>query len=105
MGQCDVLVTVAALSNVSKILGTFQGVQSAEFLTRTIVGVIVVCFVLDALLLSQPTAMTLAVGMWPTIRGETLYTAMALVGANAMPHTFYCHSPLAKVCYCHENQA
>ncbi|CAK9193212.1 unnamed protein product [Sphagnum troendelagicum] len=79
-----------------QLVVSLLGVQSAEFLTRTIVGVIVVCFVLDALLLSQPTAMTLAVGMWPTIRGETLYTAMALVGANAMPHTFYCHSPLAK---------
>ncbi|KAH8975941.1 hypothetical protein BDL97_01G186800 [Sphagnum fallax] len=79
-----------------QLVVSLLGVQSAEFLTRTIIGVIVVCFVLDALLLSQPTAMTLAVGMWPTIRGETLYTAMALVGANAMPHTFYCHSPLAK---------
>jgi Mn2+/Fe2+ NRAMP family transporter len=67
-----------------------------EVLTRTVVGVIMVCFGLDALL-SQPNAVLLAGGMWPNIRGETLYTAMALVGANVMPRRFYLYSPLAKV--------
>jgi len=51
---------------------------------------------LDALL-SPPNAMVIAVGMRPKLRGDTLYTAMALLGANVMPHTFYLRSPLAKV--------
>jgi Mn2+/Fe2+ NRAMP family transporter len=67
-----------------------------EFLTRIVVGVILVCFGLDALL-SLPNAMVIAVGMRPKLRGDTLYTAMALLGANVMPHTFYLRSPLAKV--------
>ncbi len=41
--------------------------------------------------------MVIAVGMRPKLRGDTLYTVMALLGANVMPHTFYLRSPLAKV--------
>ncbi|CAM6043709.1 unnamed protein product, partial [Sphagnum compactum] len=80
---------------VFQVVLPLLGVQSVEVLTRTVVGVIMVCFGLDALL-GQPNAVLLAGGMWPNIRGETLYTAMALVGANVMPCRFYLYSPLAK---------
>ncbi|CAM6008294.1 unnamed protein product, partial [Sphagnum balticum] len=80
---------------VFQVVLPLLGVQSVEVLTRTVVGVIMVCFGLDALL-GQPNAVLLAGGMWPNIRGETLYTAMALVGANVMPRRFYLYSPLAK---------
>ncbi|CAM6021210.1 unnamed protein product [Sphagnum balticum] len=80
---------------VFQVVLPLMGLQSAEFLTRIVVGVILVCFGLDALL-SPPNAMVIAVGMRPKLRGDTLYTAMALLGANVMPHTFYLHSPLAK---------
>ncbi|CAK9216437.1 unnamed protein product [Sphagnum troendelagicum] len=80
---------------VFQVVLPLLGVQSVEVLTRTVVGVIMLCFGLDALL-GQPNAVLLAGGMWPNIRGETLYTAMALVGANVMPCRFYLYSPLAK---------
>ncbi|CAK9857323.1 unnamed protein product [Sphagnum jensenii] len=80
---------------VFQVVLPLMGLQSAEFLTRIVVGVILVCFGLDALL-SPPNAMVIAVGMRPKLRGDTLYTVMALLGANVMPHTFYLRSPLAK---------
>ncbi|CAK9254869.1 unnamed protein product [Sphagnum jensenii] len=80
---------------VFQVVLPLMGLQSAEFLTRIVVGVILVCFGMDALL-SPPNAMVIAVGMRPKLRGDTLYTVMALLGANVMPHTFYLRSPLAK---------
>ncbi|CAM6071418.1 unnamed protein product [Sphagnum tenellum] len=80
---------------VFQVVLPLMGLQSVEFLTRIVVGVILVCFGLDALL-SPPNAMVIAAGMRPKLRGDTLYTVMALLGANVMPHTFYLRSPLAK---------
>lgn len=54
------------------------------------------CFGLDTLL-SRPSLTTVVGGMWPKVRGDTLYTAVGLLGANVMPHTFYLHSALVQV--------
>lgn len=59
----------------------------------TIVGVVLVCFGLGALL-SGPTAPAIISGLWPKVRGDSLYIAVGLIGANVMPHTFYLHSAL-----------
>lgn len=73
-----------------------QGVQRVELIAGSIVGVVLVCFGLGTLL-SQPSATAIVGGMWPKVRGDSLYTAVGLLGANVVPHTFYLHSALLQV--------
>lgn len=73
-----------------------QGVQRVELIAGSIVGVVLVCFGLGTLL-SQPSASAIVGGMWPKVRGDSLYTAVGLLGANVVPHTFYLHSALFQV--------
>lgn len=65
----------------------------AELAAGCIVGVVILCFGLGTLL-SRPSAFAFLGGVWPKVRGDSLYTAVGLIGANVVPHTFYLHSAL-----------
>lgn len=74
----------------------FQGVHRAELVAGSVVGVVLVCFGLGTLL-SRPSATAVFGGLWPKVRGDSLYTAVGLLGANVVPHTFYLHSAILQV--------
>jgi hypothetical protein len=62
----------------------------------SVVGFVLVCFGLGTLI-SPPSATAMLSGLWPKMRGDSLYTAVGLIGANVVPHTFYLHSALLQV--------
>ncbi|CAM6081938.1 unnamed protein product [Calypogeia fissa] len=69
--------------------------ERAEYVTFAVVGMVLVCIVLY----NVPTGtlpLSMAVGLVPKLRHETLYAAISIVGANVMPHNFYLHSALVK---------
>ncbi|KAG6553459.1 hypothetical protein Mapa_004371 [Marchantia paleacea] len=70
-------------------------IRKAEVVTVFVVGMVLLCFLLDSILTSPPP-LTMVVGMLPRLRHETLYTAISLLGANVMPHNFYLHSALVQ---------
>ncbi|KAL3684831.1 hypothetical protein R1sor_002853 [Riccia sorocarpa] len=70
-------------------------VRKTEVVTVFVVGMVLVCFLLDSVITSPPP-MSMFVGMLPKLRHETLYTAISLLGANVMPHNFYLHSALVQ---------
>ena len=73
-----------------------QGVHRAELVAGSVVGVVLLCFGLGTLL-SRPPAAAVFGGLWPKVRGDSLYTAVGLLGANVVPHTFYLHSAILQV--------
>lgn len=70
--------------------------RRAELVAGSVVGFVLVCFGLDTLI-SRPSATAMLSGLWPKVRGESLYTVVGLIGANVVPHTFYLHSALLQV--------
>eukprot|EP00198_Chlamydomonas_reinhardtii_P011456 XP_001700793.1 predicted protein [Chlamydomonas reinhardtii] len=70
-----------------------QGVKKSEALTVGLLAVVVACFLVD-LLVSRPPLRSVAGGLLPRLRRESVYTAVSLLGANVMPHNFYLHSAL-----------
>ncbi|KAL2652982.1 hypothetical protein R1flu_021110 [Riccia fluitans] len=73
----------------------FIEVRKAEVVTIFVVGMVLLCFLLDSIVTSPPP-LSMFVGMVPKLRHETLYTAISLLGANVMPHNFYLHSALVQ---------
>ncbi|KAG0574032.1 hypothetical protein KC19_VG229100 [Ceratodon purpureus] len=69
------------------------GVHRVELVAGSVVGVVLVCFGLGTLL-SRPSVTAVIGGLWPKVRGDSLYTAVGLLGANVVPHTFYLHSAI-----------
>eukprot|EP00249_Psilotum_nudum_P015117 c25176_g1_i1 orf=304-1311(+) len=82
---CILLTTVAevlflvALSHV--------GMHKTQVLTASIIGAVLLCFVLDALHANATS--TVLLGMLPRLKGESLYTSLSIFGANIMPTSFY----------------
>lgn len=70
-----------------------QGVKTSEGLTVGLLGVVVVCFLVD-LVVSRPPIHAVVGGLMPRLRRDSVYTAVSLLGANVMPHNFYLHSAL-----------
>lgn len=74
----------------------FQEMKRALHFTVAVVGIVLVCFLLDNVPTSTQTVSVVG-GLLPKLRHETLYAAISIVGANVMPHNFYLHSALVKV--------
>ncbi|KAG0597001.1 hypothetical protein M758_UG303000 [Ceratodon purpureus] len=78
---------------ILRVVLSIVGVHRAELVAGSVVGVVLVCFGLGTLL-SRPSATAVIGGLWPKVRGDSLYTAVGLLGANVVPHTFYLHSAI-----------
>jgi manganese transport protein len=76
-----------------------RGVRLLELLTLALVGVIAVSFVIE-LSLGERDWMALVQGLVPGFhpehRRESLYVAIAMLGATVMPHNLYLHSALVQ---------
>lgn len=71
------------------------GIRKAEFYTTSIMGVVVLCFVIESL---HSDVLTSAIfnGMLPRLRGETLYVTAGILGASVMPSNLCLHSALVQ---------
>mmetsp|Transcript_45729 Transcript_45729/g.115099 ORF Transcript_45729/g.115099 Transcript_45729/m.115099 type:complete len:518 (-) Transcript_45729:39-1592(-) len=71
------------------------GVRKLEALIFTLLAIIVLCFIVE-MVLSKPHVGEVMLGFVPTINSESLYVAIAMLGATVMPHNFYLHSSLVQ---------
>ncbi|MBL8238024.1 MAG: Nramp family divalent metal transporter [Bryobacterales bacterium] len=71
------------------------GVQKFEWIVRCLILGIGACFAIE-LFLAKPSWGAVAVGLIPSIDNESLYVAIAILGATVMPHNLYLHSSLVQ---------
>jgi len=71
------------------------GVKRFESIIRWIIGVIGGCFIVE-LWLAKPVLGEVVTGLVPTLTSESLYVAVAILGATVMPHNLYLHSALVQ---------
>jgi manganese transport protein len=91
LAGCDTLLLLALQR---------RGVRLLELLTLLLIGVIAVSFVVE-IALARPDWAAVAGGFVPGLaRGgqatESLYIAIAMLGATVMPHNLYLHSALVQ---------
>lgn len=67
-----------------------RAVRSSELLTVGLLAVVVLCFIID-LVVSQPRLDLVVGGLVPRLQRDSVATAVSIVGANIMPHSFFLH--------------
>jgi manganese transport protein len=76
-----------------------RGVRLLEVVTLALIGVIGVSFVVE-IVLNRPDWTAAAAGFLPTLEPgaitDSLYVAIAMLGATVMPHNLYLHSALVQ---------
>ncbi len=88
-------VLLTALDTLLMLWFTRLGIRVMESIVLTLIFTIAACFAIE-LFLAKPAFGAMAAGLAPRINGETLYVAIAILGATVMPHNLYLHSALAQ---------
>ena len=91
------LVAVAVTSFDTLLVLWFQkaGIRYLEAFILALIVTIAGCFTVE-IIMAKPDYLGVAIGLIPTIDHNTLYTAIAMLGATVMPHNLYLHSALVQ---------
>ncbi len=91
------LLGVALTSLDTLLVLAFQkaGIRYFEAFILALVITIAGCFAVE-IVLAKPDYLSVAAGLIPTIDRDTLYVAVAMLGATVMPHNLYLHSALVQ---------
>jgi manganese transport protein len=91
------LLGVALTSLDTLLVLGFQkaGIRYFEAFILALVVLIAGCFAIE-IVLAKPDYMAVAAGLIPTVDRNTLYVAVAMLGATVMPHNLYLHSALVQ---------
>jgi manganese transport protein len=91
------LLGVALTSLDTLLVLGFQkaGIRYFEAFILALVVTIAGCFAIE-IVLAKPDYVAVAAGLIPTIDRNTLYVAVAMLGATVMPHNLYLHSALVQ---------
>jgi len=91
------LLGVALTSLDTLLVLGFQkaGIRYFEAFILALVVTIAGCFTIE-IVLAKPDYLAVAAGLIPTIDRNTLYVAVAMLGATVMPHNLYLHSALVQ---------
>ncbi|KAI5057625.1 hypothetical protein GOP47_0027640 [Adiantum capillus-veneris] len=90
------VVFTGAASILFLVALSHLGLYKVELLTASIMGVVLLCFSVEALHNNGATASAIFFGLIPKLKGDMLYIAAAIVGANIIPCSFYLHSALVQ---------
>ena len=71
------------------------GIRKMEGFILMLISTIGLCFILE-IFLSKPEWGSIASGFVPHLNRESLYIAIAMLGATVMPHNLYLHSALVQ---------
>ncbi|MHB1425263.1 MAG: Nramp family divalent metal transporter [Gemmataceae bacterium] len=92
-------LVIAATDTLLLLALQRRGVRLLELLTLGLVGVIAVSFVIE-IVLARPDWAGVVRGFMPGFdphkRADSLYIAIAMLGATVMPHNLYLHSALVQ---------
>ena len=71
------------------------GIRFIEAFILSLIAVMAACFCIE-IFLAKPEASGILLGAVPHINNQTLYVAIAMLGATVMPHNLYLHSALVQ---------
>ncbi|MBI5280390.1 MAG: Nramp family divalent metal transporter [Candidatus Solibacter usitatus] len=71
------------------------GIRVVETIILGFVTVIAACFFVE-IILARPVLSEVALGLIPRLNSQSLYVAIAMLGATVMPHNLYLHSSLVQ---------
>jgi len=72
-----------------------MGIRFIEAFILALIAVMAACFCVE-ILLAKPIASQVLTGVVPRLNRESLYVAIAMLGATVMPHNLYLHSALVQ---------
>jgi len=72
-----------------------MGIRFIEAFILSLIAVMAGCFFIE-ILLAKPVASQVLTGVLPRLNRESLYVAIAMLGATVMPHNLYLHSALVQ---------
>lgn len=88
-------VAISVLDTFVLLSLSRYGIRTLERVVLGLVAVIGLCFAVQ-IWLARPDAGEVARGLIPSLNGESLYVAIAMMGATIMPHNLYLHSALVQ---------
>jgi len=71
------------------------GIRFIEAFILALITVMAVCFCIE-ILYARPVASAVLSGVLPHLNNQSLYVAIAMLGATVMPHNLYLHSALVQ---------
>jgi manganese transport protein len=71
------------------------GIRFIEAFILALITVMAACFCIE-IFLAKPVASQILTGVIPRLNHESLYVAIAMLGATVMPHNLYLHSALVQ---------
>ncbi len=71
------------------------GIRVIEGVILSLIAVITGCFLVE-LVFARPVVSEIFSGLTPQLNGQSLYVAIAILGATVMPHNLYLHSALVQ---------
>ena len=72
-----------------------MGIRFVEAFILSLISVMAACFCIE-ILLAKPVISQVLTGVVPRLNRESLYVAIAMLGATVMPHNLYLHSALVQ---------
>ena len=95
--QIPLLLGVAITAGDTLLLLWLQsfGIRKIEALVISLIATIGVCFAIE-IFLAKPDIVPMLGGLVPRLSSESLYIAIAIIGATVMPHNLYLHSALVQ---------
>jgi manganese transport protein len=72
-----------------------MGIRYIEAFILSLITVMAACFCIE-IFLARPVPSQLLMGVVPRLNHESLYVAIAMLGATVMPHNLYLHSALVQ---------
>src|SRR5581483_2501775 len=82
---------------------TNRGMRVIEAFVLALITVIAGCFLVE-IWWARPNFAELGTGLIPRLGGDSLYVAIAIIGATVMPHNMYLHSALVQTRRIGENE-
>ena len=91
------LMGVLITSADTLLLLWFQsfGIRTIEAVVLALITVIAACFAIE-IFWARPAVGELVTGLVPRLNSDSLYVAIAILGATVMPHNLYLHSALVQ---------
>jgi manganese transport protein len=88
-------VAITALDTLLVLWFQNFGIRIIEAFVLALIAIIAVCFGVE-IFLAKPDASEVVTGLIPRLNNQSLYVAIAMLGATVMPHNLYLHSALVQ---------
>jgi manganese transport protein len=88
-------VLVTALDTLLVLWLSRYGIRLIEAVILVLIGTVAGCFLVE-LFFGKPVLHEVFSGLIPRINNQTLFVAVAILGATVMPHNLYLHSALVQ---------